>query len=392
MGWPPTLNSILDPLPLLAAMSGPSLDNDDFFRDLDPPPPEGWDWKRIQAVPLGSEEWNALPEAQKFEIMAYRQARQARWAEIRGADDAAAARAYSLLLRREVDLTIHPPSTSQAERKAARRAEKARGFLTPEELAVVQRYDLPQEQVGTPLFEVAEVMHRRNCDYWGFWVFRVCGYASPAARERWDEFDTRFRTMIGDRLGRLVMDGMVNAGLRKEDDGFEERFCAMYKERLEQGVVPRWATLVKEKEVMEGMGASDVREIFREWLKSEKEVADGTLAEEDAPPDKIPPGVDRDLCLMVDEGVVSSLLDQREGKRPYIIGVLSGLDLDYDEDEDEDEDDDEVPEDPDEVVQFKIALESVVDLWRQIQVQDVEELVPPEGKIYVSPGVFVDDD
>jgi hypothetical protein len=95
---------------------------------------------------------------------------------------------------------------------------------------------------------------------------------------------------------------------------------------------------------------------------------------------------------MVDEGVVSSLLDQREGKRPYIIGVLSDLDLDDDSDEDYD-DDDEIPEDP-EVVQFKIALDSVVDLWRQIQVQDVKdmELVSPEGKIYVSPGVFEDDD
>lgn len=215
---------------------------------------------------------------------------------------------------------------NQAERKAARRAEKARGFLTPEELAVVQRYDLPQEQVSTPFFEVAEVMYRRNCSYWGFWVFRVCGYESPAARERWDEFNTKFRTIIGDSLGRLVMNGMANAGLKKEDDGFEERFYTMYKERVEQGIVPRSATLVKENEVMEGMGASDIREVFREWLKSEKEVADGTLAEEDAPLDKIPPGVDRDLCLTVDEGVVSSLLDQREGKRPYIIGVLSSLD------------------------------------------------------------------
>lgn len=68
--------------------------------------------------------------------------------------------------------------------------------------------------------------------------------------------------------------------------------------------------------------------------------------------------------------------------------MLSDLDLDYDEDED---DDGELPEDP-EVVQFKITLDSVVDLWRQIQVQDVKELVPPEGTIYVSPVVFEDDD
>lgn len=58
------------------------------------------------------------------------------------------------------------------------------------------------------------------------------------------------------------MDGMANAGLKKEDDGFEERFHTMYKERVEQGIVPRWATLIKENEIMEGMGASEIREVF----------------------------------------------------------------------------------------------------------------------------------
>lgn len=366
-------------------MSGASIDNDDFFTDLDPPLPEGWDWKRIKAVPLNSEEFNALPEGQQFALMAYRQARHARWLEICGADDAAEQRAYNMLLRREMDLTIHPPEVGRAERKAARRAEKARDYLTPEELEVVERYDLPKEQVGTPLFEIAEIMHRQDIDHWGFWAFRLWGYATPEARKRWDEFYTRWSEMMEKRLSRLVMDGMLKAGLKKEDDDFEERFKVMYEERMNQGIVPRWEILIKEHELLEGMGADDVREIFREWQKADKDLAEGTIAKEDAPLDSIPPGVDKDLCLMVDEGVVSSLLD--EGKRPYIIGVLSDLDLD----DDSDDSDDEIPEDP-EVVQFKIALDSVVDLWRQIQVQDVHELVPPEGKIYVSPGVFEDDD
>jgi hypothetical protein len=245
-------------------MSGPALDNDDFFQDLDPPPPEGWDWKRIQAVPPGSEEWKALPEAQQVNLMAYRQARHGRWMQIRGADDAAAQRAYSLLMRREVDLTIYPPSMSQAERKAARRAEKARDFLTPDELAVVQRYDLPKEQVGTPLFEIAEIMHRQDIDYWGFWAIRVWGYAAPEARKRWDEFTTRWGEMMGKRLSRLVMEGMLKAGLKKEDDDFEERFKVMYEERMNQGIVPRWEILIEDDELLEGMGADDVREMFRE--------------------------------------------------------------------------------------------------------------------------------
>jgi hypothetical protein len=122
---------------------------------------------------------------------------------------------------------------------------------------------------------------------------------------------------------------------------------------------------------MSGMGPQDVRCIFREMLKLDDE-------EDESLPNRVTVGVDPGLCLMVDEGVVSSLLDEREGRRPYIIGVLSDID--------EEEVTDEA-----EAVHFKIALESVVDLWCQIQVQDFKTLVPPKGKIYISPGVFEDD-
>ncbi|KAB5577904.1 hypothetical protein GE09DRAFT_1087737 [Coniochaeta sp. 2T2.1] len=159
---------------------------------------------------------------------------------------------------------------------------------------------------------------------------------------------------------------------------------------MEGGIVQKWSLLIFQKEPLEGMKSEGVRDIFREFLKADREIALGLLAEKNAPDVTVPDGVDADLCFMIDEGVVSSLLDQHPGKRPYIIGILSDLNLDFDEDEDDD-DEEETPDD-DELVQFKIALDSVVDLWRQCWVQDVKELVPPVGKIYISPGVWEDDD
>ncbi len=198
-------------------------------------------------------------------------------------------------------------------------------------------------------------MHRQECEYWGFMTFRVWGYGSAAGRlARWDEFWRRWGRMMNDQLGRLVMDGINSTGLQAGDERFEARFKEMY-----------------EAAMAGGMGPQEARAVFREMLKLDEE-------EDESMPNRVPVGVDARLCLMVDEGVVSSLLDEREGSRPYIIGVLSDID-------------DEEITDEAEAVHFKLSLESVVDLWRQIQVQYVNALVPPEGKIYISPGVFEDD-
>lgn len=70
-------------------MSGPSIDNDAFFWDL-PPLPAGWDWQRCKSMAPG--EMGTLPAEQQSQIVAYKQARLARWYDIRGADDAAAQR------------------------------------------------------------------------------------------------------------------------------------------------------------------------------------------------------------------------------------------------------------------------------------------------------------
>ncbi|KAH8903711.1 hypothetical protein BR93DRAFT_971321 [Coniochaeta sp. PMI_546] len=63
-------------------MSGPSIDNDAFFKDLQPPPPEGWDWKRYRST--SEAEWEALPEELQSRLRDYRHARYNRWHEIRG--------------------------------------------------------------------------------------------------------------------------------------------------------------------------------------------------------------------------------------------------------------------------------------------------------------------
>jgi hypothetical protein len=247
--------------------------------------------------------------------------------------------------------------------------------LTPDELAVVEYYDLPIEQVGTPLFEIAEVMYRWKFEYWGFMVYRTCGYGS-AGQARWDEFWRRWVGMMNDRLVGLLMDGLYSTGLKEDDEGFETRFQEMYGDAIAGGILPRFRLQVNEYEGMSGWGPQEVRGLFREVLKMELEgEGDG------GKPDRVPLGVDWDLCLMVDEGVVSSLLDEREGRSPYIVGVLSDIN--------EMEIGDDV-----EALYFKIALESVVDLWRQVQLQHPSDLMleGSEGKIYISPGVFEDDD
>ncbi|KAL2126268.1 hypothetical protein VTI74DRAFT_1295 [Chaetomium olivicolor] len=324
-------------------MSGPSLYNDAFFYDL-PPLPEGWDWNRVMSAEPA--ELCALPDDQQSLIRAHREARVAQWRGICGADDAAAHRRSQMTLR-----TLE------------------RDELTPDELAVVERFGLPREQVGTPLFEIAEVMHRQECEYWGFVTFRVHGYGSAAPR--WDEFMRRWHKMMNDRLGRLILDGIKNTGLRETDEGAEAHFQDLYAAAAAGGIMSRWQLMVREHEEINGIGPQEVRTIFREMLKLDEE-------EDESLPNRVPIGVDPGLCLIADEGVVSSLLDEREGRKPYIVGVLSDI---YEA---------EIPDEA-EAVHFKIALESVVDLWRQIQVRNVYDLVPPEGKIYISPGVFEDD-
>lgn len=342
-------------------------------------------------------EWDALPEDLQSRLRDYRHARYNRWLEIRGADDAAAQRAAMLQLKR-LDLIPRPPRRTRAQQKAARAEEAGRDFLTPDELAVVERYGLPKEQVGTPLFEIAEVMHRQEYEVWGLWMIRTCLYCDPAGQARWDEFSQKLTAIVSETIGRWVTQGMVNTELREEDEDFERRFKAMYEDRMHGGVVSRWALVNFEREELEGTQAKEVRELFREVLKMTNAVEWGELTVEEATV-TVPRGINVDLCLMIDEGVVSSLLDQRQDQRPYIIGILSDISFDddededegEDEDEDEDEDDDKETPDDSEVVQFKIALDSLVDLWRQCQVQEVKDLVPPAGKIYISPGVWEDD-
>ncbi|KAK3936684.1 hypothetical protein QBC46DRAFT_452560 [Diplogelasinospora grovesii] len=348
-------------------MSGPSIDNDAFFIDL-PPLPAGWDWQRYRSLQPG--ELSALPDAEQSLIRAHQQERLAQWYDIRGADEVAASRLSQLQLRRAGLLPSKPGTTAAAPAAAA--GGEHDDHLTPDERAVVERFGLPFEEVGTPLFEIAEVMHRKGCEYWGFMAFRVWGYESAAGQARSHEFWQRWGKMINDRLSKLAVNGIKNTGLRDEDEGFEARFKEMYDAAMTGGILPRWQLIIKEHEALNGLGPQEVREDFRAMLKLDDE-------EDESMPNRVPIGVDPGLCLMVDEGVVSSLLDEREGKRPYIIGVLSDID------------DQEVADDA-EALHFKIALESVVDLWRQIQVQSVMTLLPPEGKIYISPGVFEDDD
>ncbi|OIW26310.1 hypothetical protein CONLIGDRAFT_646487 [Coniochaeta ligniaria NRRL 30616] len=273
-------------------------------------------------------------------------ARRADWLVMRGADETAASRLSQLNLRRVGDSVEAGDSSTAAVGGGGGAGAEADDHLTPEEVAVVEHFGLPREQAGTPreqagtpLFEIA------------------LGYAP------------------------LVIDGIVNAepaGFRAGDDdgddgGFDEGdFKEKFEAAMAGGILPRWQLMLSEQELLSGMDPQDIRSIFRGMLKLDDE-------EDESLPNRVPVGVEAGLCLMVDDGVVDSLLDEREGRRPYITGVLSDID------------DDEVPDEA-VAVHFKIALDSVVDLWRQVQVQDIDVLMPPEGKMYVSPGVFEDAD
>lgn len=358
-------------------MSGPSIDHDLFFNHL-PPLPAGWDWKRFKS--LSPEEWDEVPDAEKSLILAHVDARRVEWRDICGADDAARERLRQISMR-SLRESGHVPLEAGLE---AEQGEKnplditpAAEDLTPEERAIVEHYGLPLWQVGTALFEIAEVMYRTKAERWGFMLFRTCGYRSATGQARWEEYWRRVNEMVTERLGQLVAVGISHTGLQEDHEGFEERFQEIYKAAMLGGIPARFQLHGFGHETISDWGPQDVRGLFREMLKDEE---DNEEEEEgDRKPQRVPQGLDVDLCLMVDEGAMSSLLDRREGRRPYVIGVLSDFN------------DPDVGDDI-EAEYFKIALESIIDLPRQLEMQHPRDLYNgSEGKIYISPGVFEDD-
>ncbi|KAK3385122.1 hypothetical protein B0H63DRAFT_472404 [Podospora didyma] len=364
-------------------MAGPSIDNDEFFFEL-PPLPAGWDWARCKRADSDLAAVSGLSSEDQSLVSAYRDARIAQWREKCGAEDAAFHRRQRHV--REMMSTDDPethrrlvhalamailPSPPAGTPAAARvwHTDADDDVILPDEVPVIERYVLPRWQVGTPLFEIADVMYRQDCQYWGFTVFQVWGYDSAADQARLEQFMRRWQVMVQDTLIEMVMAGIKNTGLGEGHEGFEEHFKEMYEPAIRGGIVAKWQCILQSHEALSSADSQFVRASFRAMLKLDEE-------EDEDMPNRAPTGIDAGLCLMVDEGVVNSLLD--EGRRPYIIGVQS----DYDDEEITDEH---------EASHFKIALESVVDLWRQTQVQRVYELMPPEGKIYVSPGVFEND-
>ena len=119
--------------------------------------------------------------------------------------------------------------------------------------------------------------------------------------------------MMNDRLRTLVMDGVANAavGLRTGDDG--ARSNEMVEAAMAGGILPRWRLVLDEDEIMGGMGPQNLRTIFREMLKLDEE-------EDENMPNRVPNGVNAGVCLMVDDGVMDSLLHEREGGGRILSG------------------------------------------------------------------------
>lgn len=129
---------------------------------------------------------------------------------------------------------------------------------------------------------------------------------------------------MNDRL-RSVIDGIANAELTSfrtgdnDDGGFDEgHFKEKFETAMAGRIKPRWRPILDKHELLNGICPQNIRGIFRKILKLDDE-------EDESKPNRVPVGVEAGLYLIVDNGVVISLLDKREGRRPYIIGVLSDI-------------------------------------------------------------------
>jgi len=121
------------------------------------------------------------------------------------------------------------------------------------------------------LFDVAKSMHSIGAEAFGFVVFKTWGY-KEGEREKWDAFWRKWNELM-DRTLR-DMGGVGD---------------------LREGFTGRMQWLLVDNEDMDGKGFKEVRACFAMLVEETEEL--------------IPLGLDLDLCLMVDEEAVDSLLN-----------------------------------------------------------------------------------
>jgi hypothetical protein len=187
---------------------------------------------------------------------------------------------------------------------------------------------LPSDLEGA-LEGVARIVINDGLDVWGFCVFKTWGYKN-GEKEAWDRYWARWQEFM-DKILREnnEVKGDLRAGL-----------CGRLK----------WFLIVDES--LDGATIEMVRKRFT------------TMTEDES---TYPNGLDVDLCLMVGEDEVKSLLDEKEDGVPYVKGVAKELSDDSDG-------------------HFKIAVDVLVpDVWYLLSVITPGELDPGNGLVYRGP-------
>jgi hypothetical protein len=245
--------------------------------------------------------------------------------------------AISTYLEAEGEANLAAIRAAQPAQHAAVNASRvAAGMLTieDEDAAIasemgIQNLDLTRQ---SDLFRVAKTMYGIGAESWGFVVVKTWGYKAEE-RERWGAFWKRWEEVSDMKLRNMGAVGDLR-------EGFAGRL--------------QWF-LVEDEERLGGKSVEEVRGIFADLVQDEG---------------GIPNGLDLDLCLMVDEETVGSLLDG-EREEAFVVGV------DVNSEETEDGQEDEYPG------HFKISVDVVVpELWETLQRQAPYELYPGGGEIY----------
>lgn len=186
---------------------------------------------------------------------------------------------------------------------------------------------LPTDLEGA-LADVARIVMHDGLDFWGFCVFKTWGYKAGEKAE-WERYWVRWQEFMDKVLGE---DNDVKGDLRT-------------------GLCGRLKWLLVEDDRLDGVTKEVVRDRFTAMAEDEE---------------TFPNGLDGDLCLVVGEEEVRSLLEEDAGV-PYVTAVAKEL-----------EDDSEG--------HFKIAVDVLIpDVWYLLSIITPGELDPGNGQIYRGP-------
>ncbi|KAI9739855.1 MAG: hypothetical protein M1818_004911 [Claussenomyces sp. TS43310] len=202
-----------------------------------------------------------------------------------------------------------------------------------EELArIAAEVGLLADDLTGDFADVAHTMINDGLDVWGFVVFKTWGFgAGTDDAVAWDSFWRRWIDFMDAQLRANGATGDLRAGLAGK---------------------LRWKLV--EDERLAGASVPQVRQAFADLVEDEEALASG---------------LDLDMCLVIDEASVKSLLndDASDESVPFVTGVARDLDSDEPRDEGF----------------FRIAMDTLIpDVWYLLSIMSPAELDPGDGAVY----------